>query len=621
MASFFEQQAKARSISAQLIFIFLVSVATVVLAVVLCAIPVARHFQRFLGPVSPEQAAFGLGAVTLLAVLIGSIYRLTQIGESGSAVAKLLGGRPVLGFTVDPLERRLIDVVEEMAIASGIAVPKIFVQNSEKGINAFATGLTPSRSVIVVTRGALETLSRDELQGVVAHEFSHIFNGDMRLNMRLMGVLGGLVAPTSLGHSFLTGPSSQRVPLPSLVMGFWLKGVGWFGVLVSRLIKAVISQQREHLADESALRYTRNPHGIGGSLFKILQHADGSALRSPLAEEASHMFFAESTSVGWLKTHPSLHERIRRVAPQFLSGEWTPQDPMDDTAVIMAPIRKPGHSSRKPSDVVQRIGLPTADDVTAARAVLGSMGTEIQDQARSTDGSPDIILALLLDEPADLNKQLSIIRAAIGAQRFEGVLKQRKLMGSDFAGNRLQILRLALGGFRALEPLKQRNFLVLVRELCLLDGKLNLFECVTIAMLESQLGSGRSRPVRVPLGANQLPRDLSVLVSALAYAGSSNVKHAKVAFDCGFTALGGQFDRGVRFLPPDECQSESVLAVLKRLRDLSREKHQRIVEACVAVILSDATVTTGEAELLSAVCMVLEAPLPVLASQISTFSA
>ena len=621
MALFFEQQAKARSNSVQLIFIFLVSVAAVVLAVVLCAIPVARHFQGVLGPASPEQAALGLGVFTLLAILVGSFYRFTQIGESGAAVAKLLGGRPVLGFTVDPLERRLIDVVEEMAIASGIAVPKIFVQNSEKGINAFATGRTPSEAVIVMTRGALETLSRDELQGMVAHEFSHIFNGDMRLNLRLMVVLGGLLAPTSLGHGFLTRPNAQSVPLPSQAMGFCLRGVGWFGVIVSRLIKAVISQQREYLADAAALRCTRNPHGIGGSLFKILQHVEGSVLRSPLAEEASHMFFAESIEAGWLKTHPPLRERIRRVAPQFLSGEWTPQDPLDDTAVIMALARKPTQGSRKAADVIERIGLPTADDVTAARAVLGSMGTEIQDQARSTDGSPDVILALLLDESSDLDKQSSIIRAAVGAQRFEGVLRHRELMGSNFAGNRLQILRLALSGFRALESTQQRNFLVLVRELCLLDGKLNLFECVTIAMLESQLSSSRGRPVRAPLGANQLPRDLSVLVSALSYAGSSNVKLAKVAFDCGFAALGGQFDRGVRFLPPDECQSEFVLAVLKRLRDLSGEKHQRIVEACVAVILSDSTVTTGETELLSAVCMVLEAPLPVLAAEVSTISA
>src|SRR5204863_3999046 len=253
---------------------------------------------------------------TLAVILIGSVFKTLQLARGGSAVAELLDGRLINSNTSDADERKLLNVVEEMSIASGIPVPQIYVMEGEPGINAFAAGHSASDAAISVTRGCMTMLTRDELQGVVAHEFSHLLNGDMKLNLRLMGLIFGILCLTVIGR-VLIRTRGKKNPLP--LLGLALIIIGWVGVLFGRLIQAAVSRQREFLADASAVQFTRNPSGLANALKKIGGIAEGSELQSHRAEEASHFFFANGLKSGFFgfATHPPLIERIRALDPSF----------------------------------------------------------------------------------------------------------------------------------------------------------------------------------------------------------------------------------------------------------------------------------------------------------------
>jgi len=272
--------------------------------------------------------------ITLAVILVGSVYKIVALRQGGDAVAWMLGGRLLDPATTDLAERRLLNVVEEMAIASGVPVPQVYVLDKEKGINAFAAGFTPQDAVIGVTDGTVRLLSRDELQGVIAHEFSHLLNGDMRLNLRLIGVLHGILVIALIGYMILRslrfsggGRSSKKGGggvIAILLFGLALLIIGWVGVFFGRLIKSAVSRQREFLADAASVQFTRNPDGLAGALKKIGGYGTGSRLTAPKAEEASHMFFGNALKphqFAALETHPPLGQRVRRIEPAW-DGEF-----------------------------------------------------------------------------------------------------------------------------------------------------------------------------------------------------------------------------------------------------------------------------------------------------------
>src|SRR6266480_2477874 len=254
--------------------------------------------------------AFG----TLGIIGAGSFFKTLSLARGGRAVAELLDGRLVNPNSTDAHERKLLNVVEEMSIASGVPVPQVYVMDGEAGINAFAAGHSASDAAISVTRGYMKMPSRDELQGVIGHEFSHILNGDMRVNLRLMGLVFGILCLTVIGR-ILIRTSGRKNPLP--LLGLALIIIGWAGVFFGRLIQAAVSRQREVLADASAVQFTRNPSGLAGALKKIGGLTDGSRINSPHAEEASHLFFANGLGNSFFATHPPLVERIRALDPSF----------------------------------------------------------------------------------------------------------------------------------------------------------------------------------------------------------------------------------------------------------------------------------------------------------------
>src|SRR5262245_8913551 len=349
MASdFFERQSAARRNTKWLMWAFGLSVVALAVStfiVTSIAVEASGPSVRSFGSQGhqfPWQVPFGSTAAMLALVGGGTLFKVAQLSGGGTVVAERLGGRRIYPNSLDPTERRLLNVVEEMALASGVPVPPVFLLHEEKGINAFAAGFSPSDAVVGVTRGCAEQLTRDQLQGVIAHEFSHILNGDMRLNLRLIGVVAGILVMGLVGRemlriaSFSGGGRSKKDNSSAvlLVIGLVFMVLGFLGLFFGSLIKAAVSRQREFLADASAVQFTRNAEGIAGALKRIGSAVFGSQVDNPRAAEASHMYFAEGLS-SIFATHPPLTERIRCIDPQW-DGKFPPALPEDAVVGIGA---------------------------------------------------------------------------------------------------------------------------------------------------------------------------------------------------------------------------------------------------------------------------------------------
>ena len=375
---FFEHQERARKSSQRLVLLFALAVAGIVASVyltVMLFVVIKLNGQLW------EPRAFSVIAVAVLAVVgAGSLYKVAQLNGGGAVVARRLGGRHVDPGSTDPLERRVLNVVQEMAIASGTAVPDVYVLDSEPGINAFAAGHGGGDAVIGVTRGAMEKLTRDELQGVMGHEFSHLLNGDMKLNLRLMGVIHGILLIGIIGRVLMHGGGGGRSRRSKdggaqiALLGLALFAIGYLGTLFGNLIKAAVSRQREFLADASAVQFTRNPEGISHALAKIGGLAQGSRMASSLAAEASHMFFGDGmvhriSSV--MATHPPLPERIVRIDPSFAGRfEAVAEDfiapPDADEARLGVPALAGAAGLAPVSDGVRK-AMPAQTEATTSR--------------------------------------------------------------------------------------------------------------------------------------------------------------------------------------------------------------------------------------------------------------
>jgi len=426
---FFERQDKARRNTKLLVFYFSLAVLSLILAV---NIAVSLIFTGFTAANSIDEPSIGWSRSellfwvtigTLAVILIGSVFKSLQLARGGSAVAELLDGRLINSNTSDADERKVLNVVEEMSIASGVPVPQVYVMDSEAGINAFAAGHSASDAAISVTRGCMKMLSRDELQGVIGHEFSHILNGDMRVNLRLMGLVFGILCLTVIGR-ILIRTSGRKNPLP--LLGLALIIIGWAGVFFGRLIQAAVSRQREVLADASAVQFTRNPSGLAGALKKIGGLTDGSRINSPHAEEASHLFFANGLGDSLFATHPPLVERIRALDPSF-DGRFPrviqerPSDvsPAPGAAQLSRPPQIPGLPLVQAEGggfaapfisqhaVIANIGQATTQHLRYAVDFHQAIPPRLEAAARDPLGAGALVCAFMLaSEPSTQQKQL-----------------------------------------------------------------------------------------------------------------------------------------------------------------------------------------------------------------------
>ena len=647
---FFAQQDKTRRKTKLLVFYFAAAVAALIVAVYFASLVIfagaQAHNHRY-----GEQPQFALWnpqlflgvAVGVLAVVfIGSTYKTMALAQGGSVVSEMMGGRPVSPNSNDPDERKLLNVVEEMAIASGVPVPPVYVMDEENGINAFAAGHKPGDATITVTRGCMKILSRDELQGVIGHEFSHILNGDMRLNLRLMGIIFGILCLAVIGRVLLQtsrggGRGRGQNPLP--LLGLALLIIGYIGVFFGRLIQAAVSRQREFLADASSVQFTRNPGGITGALKKIGGLGEtGSRLSHAHAEELSHMFFGNGVSepfIGLLETHPPLSDRIRVFDPNFdgrfpyvrYDGRDQPpgdiskpkRQPMPNIfgGVLGGAILASGDEGKPPvirsHSVLPNLGNPTLLHLKYAEQLRDSLPDSVKAAAREPLDAVALIYAMLLS-PDESRRALQLAELA---KRVDPAIAQKT--GALFpdvspaaAHAHLPMVNLALGTLRHLTAEQYKQFSQTLEWLIASDGKIELFEFVLQKIILHHLGPqfGGARPPTVQYYTlKPLVPDCAVVLSALANVGNGDAAEIQKAFEQGAPYLRAP-DGDWGLLPREQCGVTQIDAALDRLAQAVPIIKKNLIEACIHTVGADGVMMEAEAELLRAVADTLDCPMP-----------
>jgi Zn-dependent protease with chaperone function len=640
MASdFFDRQDAARRSTARLVILFALAVLAIVISIhfILAAVfgyldadprTGALDWSLLFDPGLLLLAIVGTGIV----VGGGSLFKIAQLRGGGRVVAEHLGGRLVSPDTADLSERQLMNVVEEMAIASGTSVPPVYLLEHEDGINAFAAGFTPSEAVIGVTRGAAERLTRDELQGVVAHEFSHILNGDMRINIRLIGLLHGILIIGMLGYFILrmsafSGGRGRRSrdsgnPLPLIALGAGLAIVGFFGTFFGNLIKAAVSRQREFLADAAAVQFTRHPGGIAGALKKIGGASAGSSIRSPNAPEASHMFFGRATSGfnALFSTHPPLPERIRRVEPGW-DGQFIESSAPAPAAAAATPPPRPqadrgfpfpgGAATAGLAGAMAHIGEPSTDHIAYAALLLQNLPAAITMAAHEPYGARALVYGLLLDRDADMRRaQLRQLQAAADPGVFEETLRLVPALAGLDRSARLPLVEIAVPALRTLSADEYRRFKRNVSMLIEADEQLDLFEWALQRVLLHGLDEHHGEAPRPGSGhraLSTLQAPCEVLLSALARAGGADERGAEAAFHHAWRVLELP---GTRLLEEAEADFEALDKALDELAEAAPKAKRRILQAVTACIAADRQVTVAEGELLRAIAASLGVPVP-----------
>jgi Zn-dependent protease with chaperone function len=650
MSSFFQHQAEARRNTRWLLVGMVASVlATGVglyAVLLLTELSVTRAKPMF--GYEPELWHPGLFALCVfgsaLFVSCASAFRMFSLRGGGARVAEMMGGRLASGQPRDQLEQRLLNVVEEMAIASGVPVPQVFVLEAETGINAFAAGFSLDDAAIAVTRGALEKLTRSELQGVIAHEFSHVLNGDMRLNTRLMGAVFGVLCIGLCGRGLMRLASNSSGTWRSkskggghlFALGLGVFVVGWLGELMGKLIKAAVSRQREFLADASAVQFTRDPSAVAGALKKIGGYAGGSKVAVLAADEASHLFFGDLRqrlfAHSWLATHPPLRERIARLDPGF-GGEFAPVpdgiiDEPNETRTRSGAL---GFASRvaapelaqsvSAASIAQHIGNPDQDALEEGRRRIAALPEALREAAASPFSAGALIYGLWLIESPDLvSEQCARIEAGSGPQLRAEAQRVAPLLSSLEVGERLSLIELAAPALRQFSAQQRLRFARTIESLTLADRYTSIFEQVVGWMLSERLlgepnARSRSRVRHKRLTA--VRTELELILSLLAHAGDVDGAGASISFAAAAHRLPGV---QLQLLPASERLISGLGPALNELRALSPELAHQLVDACAHAVLSDHRVNADETTLLRAVCDALRCPLPLLADAARTSS-
>ncbi len=642
---FFTAQEKARKNSGRLVFYFgaavlgTIAVIYIILAIAFAKVgrPDALGQARNLW--QPELFLWVAGGTSAV-VLLGSMFKMAQLSAGGGAVARALGGRLIDSNTRDADERKLVNIVEEMSIASGIPVPQIYVMDDEEGINAFAAGNSVSDAAVGVTRGCIRMLNRDELQGVIAHEFSHILNGDMKLNIRLMGVLFGILCIAMIGRILLqtSGRRGYHMgarnkgsnPLPFI--GLVLFAVGYIGIFFGRLIKAAISRQREYLADASAVQFTRNPHGIANALKKIGGLGRrGSLVTAPDAEEASHMFFGNALAEGFSNltaTHPPLAQRIKAIDPQF-DGNFprvefpkggNEEDREERSSRPPVRHRPPPMPFPMPpilpvGNVINQVGTMQPQNMVWALAMMAEMPEPLRAAAHESYGARALVYGLLLSPDANCRaKQVSTLQARADAGVFAELNKLRAAFESVKPVARLPLIEMAMPALRQLSQSQFETFMGNVEALIAADQQIDLFEYSLQRMLKRHLWPHYrqvKKPVTQYYALKPLLPDCEVLLSGLAIVGHATPEEAAKAFRAGVSRLGPEA-ANLQLQPVGKANLTHIDAALDRLVTSSPMVKKQVLDACAHAVASDGEIQSREAELLRAVADGLDCPLPPL---------
>jgi Zn-dependent protease with chaperone function len=643
--NFFEAQDSARRSTSLLILLFVLAIAFLLVLSNFIVFSVL-YFLQFstltlslaeLEVVFDAELSVALSAAILLFICLGSLYKLVQLSSGGSAIAQHLGGVIVPRSSSDPLHKKILNIVEEMAIASGMPVPQVYILN-EQGINAFAAGWKTSNAVIGITQGALERLTRDELQGVIAHEFSHIFNGDMRLNIRLIAILHGIVMIGMLGGMILrsmlyarTSRNSKNGQAVLVIFGIGatLAVVGYSGTFFGNWIKSLISRQREYLADASAVQFTRNKEGIANALKKIGGAIPGSALLAASVDEYSHAYFASGTSYGLsyfsFSTHPPLKKRILRIQPQwdgkYFFDERKPVRATEENSQKKADKKQfatgivtavgAGVALNEAMNSVKTIGEVTQQRVDAANVWHKQLPDMVISHAENPYGAQALVLALLLDNSdAIKNKQYRILIEAIGEYHTENVKQVQQQVAELARTQALLLIDLALPTLREMTLEQYQRFKTSIQQLITADKKVDLREWIMQRVVIQHLDEHydlRKKSVTKYFVLGSAKHASEIMLSLLAYLEHEDETEAKQAFDAAKRAVGAG---ALSIMVKDSVTLKSLNTAMDELAFLKPPLKKRFLLACVSCISFDGEVTIRGYELTRAIASCLDSPMP-----------
>jgi Zn-dependent protease with chaperone function len=632
---FYARQESARRTSRWLLLAFLVSVALVVVAVNAVVVMVVSASQP---DASPTSALVGTTIVVLSVICGASLFKTLSLRAGGAVVARSLGGTRVERATGDVALKRLHNVVEEMAIASGVTMPEVYVLENEDGINAFAAGNSPADAAITVTRGAATRLRRAELQGVIAHEFSHILNGDMRLNLRLLGWTFGLlviaivarivlqVAPRGGGRDRKDGAGVLLLAALAVML------LGYIGVFFGRLLQAAVARHRERLADASAVQFTRDPVGLSGALLKIAGASAGSSLVAPEAEEVAHMLFAAGLP-RLFATHPSIEERLRELDPNFKASELPAlaaaaardADRLRESDASLGAVKKeqPHSSAASFSGTVSSFAA-RANDAGVIAAQPGNIGTEhvryaerarvaipepLRDFVESADHARALVLAVLASKVPEVEaEQRRILESAYGPEFTARVFALRPMADSLVPALRLPAVQQLFPTLRRVSLAERQKLRDVVAQLALADARIDVFECcltLLLASLHDELEAGGA-----PHGSASLLQEVDAihtLFAILAAQGTGDGALARRAYEAGISVVLPEHRPSYRDVAQWPKELGDALARLAGLRPFAKKV---LIEGMVRCIANDQKLSVAEGELLRTVCAVLHCPLP-----------
>jgi len=621
---FFQRQEQTRRTGRWLVVLFILAVLGTVFAVDAVVYIAGMIFRRQ----TPPWFWVAWATPAVLLVIGGAMaWRIGSLAAGGAVVAADLGGVPVDPATSDPALRRLRNVVEETAIAAGMPVPRLFVMEGEASINAFAAGYGPDDAAICVTRGCLDQLDRDELQGVIGHEFSHILNGDMRLNIRLMGLLFGILVLSVIGRevmSFTGRGRDNSVRVVSLAgMGLWL--VGSIGLFFARLIQAGVSRSRESLADASAVQFTRQTRGLAGALKKIAGLPGGSTLASPKRAEVAHMLFGEaSAGTSWFATHPPILERIKALDPAFREADLADVVASAAARAAAPPAEEERADTRGfaaagaagvayATAVASRVGTAEPRDLAHAGNVRAALPPALVAAAHDPATARALVLAMLLApaDQADVQaQQVNALRVVLGEDEVRR-MDELKLLAAGLApAARLPLVDIAAPALRTLQPEEREALLTLVREFVMADRQVELFEYALSRLLRARLVSmGDPRAAARP-GERKL-RDAreaySRLCAVVATFGNPDPRAALRAWQLAQREAFGEAGAAMPAVSDWRMAFDGAVIELARCNPASKEL---VVRGLWLAIAADGVVTVAEAECLRAICASLGCPLP-----------
>lgn len=642
--NFFQSQDDARRKTTSLVFLYFLAVVGIIISVYFAYLGIFliatsknpnQLFEYSNLSWWQPKTFFWVCGITGFVVLTGTIYKIISLSQGGEVVARSLGGREVVPSTNDLLERRLLNIVEEMAIASGIAVPTVFLLDREDSINAFAAGFNPSDAVIGVTRGCLEKLSRDELQGVIAHEFSHVLNGDMRLNIRLIGVLHGILIIGMIGYwilrsrSYSTSSRKDSKGGGLMLFALALTIIGAIGTFFGKLIKSAVSRQREFLADASAVQFTRNPEGIAGALKKIGGFSKGGLVKSPSAEEVSHMFFAKG--IGGLfsslfATHPPLALRIKKLDPgftgEFIDVVYEPQR-VDDASSSLSSFSSQSSNlggalesevKVKASNLINKAGHLEQKNIELSKNLIASIPKKIRDSIREQVGAQAVLFSLLMHLPGEsYQKQILYLKKAVSVEIFKELDSLIHIVRDLDRRFYLPLVDLLMPSLRNMSISSYENFREAISYLIKADSQVDLFEYAIIRIVKRNLdpiyyGKRASEEIlyKDPL---DIVSTLSELLSSMAYFGHNSYEAATEAYRAAISSI---LPNSNAILPKLNDISISKLdRILAELNKSTFSLKEKILQACAACVSHDGILDLREIEMLRAISDALDCPIPL----------